>query len=222
MCNQAVLAYGQRQLGEQDVRAKRVIDVGARNVNGSLRPHAEQFGPAGYHGVDIEAGAGVDEVCQAEHLVERFGRESFDVVICTEVLEHVRDWRAVISNLKQLVAPGGVLLITTRSIGFPYHAFPHDFWRYENDDMRAIFSDFDVENVEDDPGPPGVFMTARRRPTFDERDLSDYELYSMVRGGRCRDLGTAEEMWFTTRWRARRLAARYLPDRVKDLLRGRR
>lgn len=222
MCNPAVLAYGRRQLGEHDVRGRRVIDVGARNVNGSLRPHVEAFGPACYLGVDIEAGSGVDEVCQAEDLVERFGSESFDVVICTEVLEHVRDWRAVISNLKGLVAPGGVLLITTRSIGFPYHAFPHDFWLYENDDMRAIFADFEVENVEDDPGPPGVFMTARRGPSFSERSLADYELYSMVRRGRCHDLGRAEEAWFTTQWRVRRLVAKYLPDRVKELLRSKR
>jgi SAM-dependent methyltransferase len=198
-----------------------VIDVGARNVNGSLRPFVETLDPAAYVGVDIEAGAGVDEVCDAGDLVERFGPESFDVVVCTEVLEHVRDWRAVVSNLKRLVAPGGVLLVTTRSIGFPYHAFPHDFWRYENDDMWAIFGDLDVENVEDDPGRPGVFMTARRGAEFTERDLGPHELYSMALGRRCRDLGRAEELWFTTRWRLRRFAARHLPARVKETLRGR-
>jgi SAM-dependent methyltransferase len=222
MCNPACLDYGRHHLTAGDVRGRRVIDVGARNVNGSLRPFVETLDPAAYVGVDIEAGAGVDEVCNAEDLVARFGPESFDVVICTEVLEHVRDWRAVVSNLKRLVAPGGVLLVTTRSIGFPYHAFPHDFWRYENDDMRAIFSDFEVENVEDDPGRPGVFMTARRRPDFAENDLTTYELYSMAKGGRVRELGRAEETWFTTQWRVRRLAAKYLPDRVKELLRSRR
>ena len=151
MCNQACLAYGELHLGEGDVRDRRVIEVGARNVNGSLRGYVEGLGPARYVGVDIEAGPGVDEVCNAEDLVSRFGAESFDVVICTEMLEHVRDWRIVVSNLKRLVAPGGTLLVTTRSIGFPYHAFPWDFWRYENDDMRAIFSDLEVENVESDP-----------------------------------------------------------------------
>jgi SAM-dependent methyltransferase len=222
MCNPACLAYGEHHLSESDVRGRRVVDVGARNVNGSLRPYVEGLAPATYVGVDIEPGAGVDEVCRAEDLVERFGPESFDVVICTEVLEHVREWRTVVSNLKRLVAPGGVLLVTTRSIGFPYHAFPHDHWRYENDDMRAIFADFDVENVEDDPGRPGVFMTARRRPELRELDLAGYELYSMAKGSRVRDLGRAEEAWFTTRWRLRRLASKYLPDGVKDRLRGAR
>jgi SAM-dependent methyltransferase len=219
MCNKACLAYGRQVLAEADVRGKRVIDVGARNVNGSLRPFVETLGPAAYVGVDIEPGPGVDEVVNAEDLVERFGPEEFDVVICTEVLEHVRDWRAVISNLKRLVAPGGVLLVTTRSIGFPYHAFPHDFWRFEPDDMRAIFSDFEVESVEPDPGAPGVFMTARRRPVLQETDLRDYELYSMARSGRVKELGRGEELWFTTQWRMRRFAAKHLPDAVKAKLR---
>jgi SAM-dependent methyltransferase len=218
MCNKACLAYGQARLAEADIRGKRVVDVGARNVNGSLRPFVETFGPASYVGVDIEPGPGVDEVVSAEDLVERFGPEEFDVVICTEVLEHVRDWRSVISNLKRLVAPGGVLLVTTRSIGFPYHAFPHDFWRFQPDDMRAIFSDFDVQNVESDPGRPGVFMTARRRPALQEQDLRDYELYSMARGGRVKELGRTEELWFTTQWRMRRFAAKHLPDAVKAKL----
>jgi SAM-dependent methyltransferase len=222
MCNPACLAYGEQHLADADVRGRRVIDVGARNVNGSLRPYVETLAPAAYVGVDIEAGAGVDEVCRAEDLVERFGQESFDVVICTEVLEHVRDWRTVVSNLKRLVAPGGVLLVTTRSIGYPYHAFPHDHWRYENDDMAAIFADFHVENVEDDPGRPGVFMTARRRPELRELDLTTYELYSMEKGGRVRELGRAEEAWFRAQWRLRRLASKYLPDRVKAMVKGRR
>ncbi len=36
----------------------------------------------------------------------------FDLVICTEVLEHVADWPAAWANLSRLVAPGGVLIVT--------------------------------------------------------------------------------------------------------------
>ena len=107
-------------------------------------------------------------------------------MICTEVLEHVRNWRVVMSNLKQLLAADGVLLLTTRSFGFPYHAFPYDFWRYEVDDMRVIFSDLMVEDTASDPGKPGVFVKARRPQQFVENDLDGYELYSMVKRRRCR------------------------------------
>lgn len=224
MCNPACLAYGRAHLSEADVRGRRVIEVGSRNVNGSLRGYVTGLGPASYLGVDIEAGPGVDEVCDADDLPARFGEQRFDVVICTEVLEHVRNWRLVISNLKRLLAPGGVLLITTRSYGFKYHAFPYDFWRYEVDDMRTIFSDMTVDDVDTDPGVPGVFVRVRRPEPFVDNDLADIELYSMVRRRRCRDLDALTLAWFVNRRRAMRLAGRLLPEglkaRVKHAVRG--
>ncbi|MEM2261178.1 MAG: methyltransferase domain-containing protein [Ignisphaera sp.] len=81
--------------------------------------------------------------CRPKKIVEYFGEESFDVIISTEVLEHVRDWRAVINNMKRALREGGIMYITTRSFGFPYHDFPYDFWRYEIEDMRKIFTIMD-------------------------------------------------------------------------------
>jgi SAM-dependent methyltransferase len=220
VCNPACLAYGEAQLTAVDIRGKRVIEVGARNVNGSLRKYVEQFDPSSYVGVDIEAGRGVDEVCNAEDLVERFGRESFDLVICTEVLEHVRNWRVVMANLKQLLTANGVLLITTRSYGFGYHAFPYDFWRYEIADMQAIFSDLVVEDVRTDPGKPGVFMTARRPDQFTENDLASYELYSIIKDVRCVDVTDAEVNRFVNKRRVRLFVAKKTPTKVRTFVKA--
>ena len=41
--------------------------------------------------------------------------EEFDLVICTEVIEHVRDYERVIENLCKAVRPGGHLILTTQS-----------------------------------------------------------------------------------------------------------
>ncbi len=215
MCNPACLAYGQAHLNAETLRGRRVIEVGSRNVNGSLRSYVEQYEPASYLGVDIEAGPGVDEVCDAEDLVRRYGTEQFDVVICTEVLEHVRDWRLVISNLKRLLAADGVLLITTRSFGFKYHAFPYDFWRYEVEDMRAIFADLTIVDLDTDPGVPGVFLTARRPTSFVETDTSAISLYSMVTRGRIRELTSARFARFVSQRRAMQIGGRIFPDSVK-------
>lgn len=161
-----------------------MIDVGSYNVNGSFRDHVRYFGPTSYWGVDTAAGPGVDQVCEAEDLLKTFGPAAFDVVISTEMLEHVRDWRIVITNLKELVKPQGLLVITTRSRGFPYHEFPGDFWRYETRDMQRIFADFEIRVLMPDPSEPGVFMKAVRPADYRPTDLERIELYSMNAGER--------------------------------------
>lgn len=97
----------------------------------------------------------MDVVCEAERLVERFGTEAFDAVITTELIEHVRDWRLVVSNLKNVCRPGGIIIVTTRSKGYGYHAAPYDFWRYELSDMENIFSDCEILLLEKDLEEPG-------------------------------------------------------------------
>ncbi|HEV3409478.1 MAG TPA: methyltransferase domain-containing protein, partial [Chthoniobacterales bacterium] len=150
MCTRSCLEFTRANLRPEEIQGRAVIEVGAFDVNGSVRPIISALGPASYLGVDLQAGPGVDEICDATRLVARFGPESFDVLVSTELLEHVRDWRCVISQFKQVLKAGGLLLITTRSRGFGYHAYPHDFWRYEPADMRAIFADFELEVIEPD------------------------------------------------------------------------
>jgi SAM-dependent methyltransferase len=182
MCHSSCVAFGLRVLSRKDIATKRVIEVGSRDVNGSLRPVIEALGPGEYVGVDVVDGMGVDLVCDCGDLVERFGAETFDVVVSTEVLEHVRDWRGVVSNLKRVCRPGGFLVLTTRSRGFPYHGWPIDFWRYELDDFQQIFGDLEILELEPDRQFPGVFLKARKPPEFREKDLSAHRLYSVVTG----------------------------------------
>lgn len=221
MCNPACIDFGARVVSADDVRGKRVIEVGSMNVNGSLRATIEALGPARYIGVDLGEGPGVDEVCPAEALVGRFGEEAFDLVVCTEMLEHVREWRVVVTNLKRLVAPGGVLLVTTRSKGFPYHEYPFDYWRFEPDDMRAIFADFAIEVLERDTYMPGVFMKARRGSTpAPEPRLGDYKLYAIVATRRCKRITPLDIALFRVRYPIERFLKTVIPKSVRDAVRG--
>ena len=188
MCGTTQMIFGLTSLTPTEIRGRRVLEVGSRNVNGSYREFLADWGPGEYVGVDFIEGPGVDIVWNAERLVDKFGKEQFDVVVSTEMLEHVRDWRSVVSNLKQVCRRGGTLIVTTRSAGFPYHGWPYDFWRYEIDDFRRIFADCTIVKLESDRKSPGVFMKATVPDRFEEVDLSDYELYSIVRGERTRDL----------------------------------
>lgn len=211
MCNTTGIDFGARMLTAERIAGKDVIDVGALDVNGSLRPVVEPLGPARYLGVDIEMGPGVDEVVAAEGLVARYGRESFDVVITTEMVEHVRDWPTVMSNLKGILRPNGLLLLTTRSQGFKYHAYPYDFWRYEPADLRAVFSDLDIVTIEQDTDAPGVFMLASRPEAFAEKRPT-VRLYSMITGRRERSVSDRQVRLFLLRYR---LVQRLSPARYR-------
>jgi len=205
----------------EEIRGRSVLEVGARAVQGaemSVRPGLESFGPSRYIGVDVEHGPCVDEICDAGNLRRRFGDQSFDLVVTTEMLEHVRDWRGVIHNLKHVVSPRGTLVVTTRSRGFPHHAWPDDYWRYEPSDMKAIFSDFEIEALEPDPEAPGVFLKARRPADFRERDLSRYTLFSMVKQRRAQDISRRDERLFALAYTPVRLVRSLVPQPVKDAI----
>ena len=133
------------------------------------------------------------------------------------MLEHVGDWRAAVTNMKTVLRADGLLLITTRSLGYPYHAEPRDYWRYEPTDMEAIFGDFDILALERDRSMPGVFMLARRRdgPAV---DLGPIDLYSMVLGHRA--LGYRRRDLARFLLSSPRRAASVLPPTLKRPLRA--
>lgn len=182
MCNVYELGHYIENIYEEEFKGKRVLEVGSRYSNGSVRPLIEKFGkPREYIGIDIQPGKFVDVVIPAEKLIEHFGEESFDVVIANSVLEHVKDWRAVINNMKSVLKKGGYIYIFCPSICFPYHAYPGDYWRYEVDDMKAIFRDFEILVLKSDP-EPGVFLKAKKPYNWNPVDLTNISLYSMILG----------------------------------------
>lgn len=166
----SAMAFACSALTAEDVAGNCVLEAGALDVNGSVRPHVEALGPFEYIGTDMRAGPGVDVVCAAEDLPGRWllagAPRVFDVVISTEMLEHAADWQAAMRGLVDAVADGGILVLTTRSAGFPRHEHPEDHWRFPVESMRQILlaAGLTVERCEPDPDPasPGVFAKARK------------------------------------------------------------
>jgi SAM-dependent methyltransferase len=218
MCNSACLQFIKDNLSREEAEGRKVLEVGSLYVNGSPRGDVMSLSPLSYTGVDLSAGPGVDVVCRVEDLAGRFGAGSFDIVLSTEMLEHVRDWRSAISNLKEVLKPGGLLLITTRSKGYPYHGYPNDFWRYEEDDLRAIFSDMTVLAVGQDQLVPGIFAKVRKLEDRSANDLSRIELYSVISGKRQADIGGAAILAFKIERTARDIASFILPGPLKRLI----
>ncbi len=116
---------------------KKVLDVGA--------------GGSGYHkffpnrlSVDIDPARRPDVVADAQKLP--FADGEYEMVLCTEVLEHVRNPKAAMDELFRVLKPGGMLILTTRFV-YPIHDAPNDFWRYTKYGLLHQFRNFQIIEI---------------------------------------------------------------------------
>ena len=192
MCNVNCIIWVAKRINKEEISDKKIIEVGSYDVNGNVRCVVELLAPAEYIGADIVRGPGVDIVCAAENLVEKFGKESFDVIISTCALEHLKDWKRAISNIKNICKPNGIILIIVPS-NWSYHEHPYDFWRYNKDDIKNIFSDCSILALEEDAQRPSLIYAKIRKPNrFVEKDLTQYQLYSIITNKRVNDIRSSD------------------------------
>ena len=93
-----------------------VIEIGSRNINGSIRKH---FPNAKWHGIDLRKGPAVDEVADATKWKPS---GLCDMVICCEVLEHAEEWETLIRNACSWLRPGGRIIVTCAGPGRRHHS----------------------------------------------------------------------------------------------------
>jgi SAM-dependent methyltransferase len=108
-----------------------VVAIGSLDVNGDVRhliPHKE------WTGIDIVDGPGVDIVANAHDLTEHFADGCADLVVCVEQLEHDSHPANTFAEIRRILAPGGILLLTTRAHGFVHH-HPPDYFRFTDEDL---------------------------------------------------------------------------------------
>jgi SAM-dependent methyltransferase len=179
----SVMEFLRTNVTADEIRGLEVLEVGAQDVNGSPRVILVPYAPKKYVGIDFGHGKGVDLVMDVKDLTTYFGLDCFDVVVSTEMLEHAQDWRTAVAQMKAVLRPGGLLIVTTRGPGFPYHGYPHDYWRYTVEDFRSIFADMSVSYLDrdTDPGSPGVFLKARKSVTTGTVDLASISVAPVQR-----------------------------------------
>lgn len=94
-----------------------VLDIGGRNVNGSIRdlfPCATR-----YIAVDIREGDGVDVVADAATWVPD---QEYDVVVSTETFEHTDVWPQICNTAYKALKTGGSLILTMAGPGRSEHS----------------------------------------------------------------------------------------------------
>lgn len=91
--------------------------------------------------VDIDPLRKPDIVADAHNLPFKDGE--FEVVLSTEMLEHVKDPFQVERELRRVTSPGGILILSTRFV-FPIHDAPHDYWRFTKYGLRELFREWEI------------------------------------------------------------------------------
>ena len=114
----------------------KVLDAG-----GAGAPYKEFVPHTGYFCLDLNAGHRPDIVGDAHDIPLKDG--SFDTVIATELLEHCRDPKKVVSEFRRVLKKNGVAVV---SVPFMYHYhgdnFSKDYWRFSKDGLAELFRDF--------------------------------------------------------------------------------
>lgn len=104
-------------------KAGKILDYGC---GGS--PYRSLFPGATYHRADLAGGADLDfEFGGDSKLPEEIG--GYDLVLSSQVLEHVIEPEVYLAECMRVLRPGGRLLVTTHGT-FWDHACPHDYWRW--------------------------------------------------------------------------------------------
>ena len=149
----------QAQIGE----GYRVLDVGC-----GPKPYYPFFAERAseYVGVDVVDNPAAELRGSVESLPVEDG--SFDLVLCTQVLEHCDDPAQAVRELRRVTAPGGRVLASTHGVQV-YHPSPQDYWRWTHAGLQRLFSErSDWESVEVTPGAGTATCLAMLLGTYTE------------------------------------------------------
>jgi SAM-dependent methyltransferase len=124
----------------------KVLDVGGKkdNKRGLFRPPLDRVG--GWEYLNIDASTNPDYCCSAEQTP--IDDDEFDVVLMTEVLEHLENPSKVLQEVYRVVKKSGGLIATMPFL-YPIHADPYDYQRWTPEKIKIELEKvgFTVEKI---------------------------------------------------------------------------
>lgn len=112
-----------------------VIDIGGRNVNGSLRSTFEMKGMK-YVCIDMDTDPSVDIVVPLGEKLP-FEDGSVDLIVSTSCFERDPCFWMTFKEMTRIIKQSGYIYINAPSSG-PYHCYPGDNWRFYSDAGQAL------------------------------------------------------------------------------------
>jgi SAM-dependent methyltransferase len=112
----------------------RILEVGAGDVNGTLRGCAPQ--DSSYTGIDLAAGPGVDVVLSDPYAYP-FEPGTYDIIVSSSCLEHDQMFWLSFAEMCRVLRAGGFIYLNVPSNG-AFHRYPTDNWRFYPDSGLAL------------------------------------------------------------------------------------
>ena len=169
------------KLALEGIKSMAAIDVLDFGCGGS--PYRALFPNARYVRADLQGTEDVDCVIDHNHRVN-LPDESFDLILSTQVVEHVSDPDIYFDECHRLLRTGGQLVLSSHGI-FEDHGCPFDFHRWTADgiatDLRA--EGFDViHSVKITTGPRAIlFLLDRLCPQLPRRTVAGLALWTLMK-----------------------------------------
>lgn len=135
---------------------KYTLDLGCANS-----PYSQYFPHR--VGFDVVPGVGVDVLGDAHSLP--FEDNKFDMVLCTEVLEHLHSPHVAIAEMNRVLKVGGMLILTTRFI-FPLHDTPNDYFRYTKYGLQHLLREWQILELREEVGTQETIAVLLQRIAF--------------------------------------------------------
>lgn len=118
---------------------REVLTVGAGGEVGALLSEHARRNAFSVTSFDIDERYAPDilgDICAHD-----FGARTFDVIVLSEVLEHVPSPHLAIANIRAALREGGRLILTVPFL-FPIHERPHDYYRYTRYGLEYLLREF--------------------------------------------------------------------------------
>lgn len=100
---------------------RRIIEFGARNINGSIKGSFLTKELEFYIGIDMHEGSGVDIIDDASMFVPT-SEQAPDTIVCVSVLEHTPVAKELVQNAYDILLPNGIFICTTVTKPCPDHS----------------------------------------------------------------------------------------------------
>jgi len=98
--------------------------------------------------LDIDSNSGATYIADITKYNKFMPDKKFDVIICTEVLEHTLDPFSAVKEIYRLLKFGGGILLLTVPFNFRIHGPLPDCWRFTEHGLIELLKNFSTVKIE--------------------------------------------------------------------------